>query len=509
VSADLIPRERLWQFVGPSIRDARLHTACVLITIQVLGQTVLDFELSIAQILVSLATCAVLEVLITARRTHTIAWPASALLTGNGVALILRVPGTEHGDWWSLRGWWIYAATAGLGLISKYVIRVDGRPLFNPSNIALVGCFLLLGSDRVEPLDFWWGPADVDVLLAIAVIVIGGVVILSRLRLLAIAVWFWVVFAVSLAVVAWAGHCMTARWHVGALCGREFWWVLVTSPEVLIFLGFMITDPRTIPQGARARIAFASAIGAIGALLIAPQRTEFGAKVGLLSALAIACAARPLLERAFAQSSADGHCTRRGVVAITIIGATAGGLVLAGAPARGDELPEASADVSFPPVAPADVPSFSIADDRLSRQVHSGDAREISIDLVADLALQERALCARDLQLAAASADRAWLDHLEREMQRAAEAREVDVPVYDLDTLVVSVALRRGQAAPAVLATVTGTRRFEHYGHDCDQPTSVSEPEAVVMTFEVLWNGQRYLIVSDQLPEDWTPPTAA
>ena len=35
----------------------------------------------------------------------------------------------------------------------------------------------------------------------------------------------------------------------------------------------------------------------LGALLIAPQKTEFGAKVGLLSALTIACAARPLLER--------------------------------------------------------------------------------------------------------------------------------------------------------------------------------------------------------------------
>ena len=50
------------RFVGPSIRDARLHTAAVLITIQVLGQTVLDFELSIAQILVSIGTCALLEV---------------------------------------------------------------------------------------------------------------------------------------------------------------------------------------------------------------------------------------------------------------------------------------------------------------------------------------------------------------------------------------------------------------------------------------------------------------
>ena len=45
------------------------------------------------------------------------------MLTGNGVAFILRVPGTEHGDWWSLHGWWIYAGTAAVSLLSKYVIR--------------------------------------------------------------------------------------------------------------------------------------------------------------------------------------------------------------------------------------------------------------------------------------------------------------------------------------------------------------------------------------------------
>ena len=36
------------------------------------------------------------------RQQHVLMWPASAMLTGNGVAFILRVPGTRHGDWWSL-----------------------------------------------------------------------------------------------------------------------------------------------------------------------------------------------------------------------------------------------------------------------------------------------------------------------------------------------------------------------------------------------------------------------
>ena len=54
-------------------------------------ETAFDFQLSIAQILVSLVTCAVLEVAIAFRRQKVLMWPASAL-TGNGVAFVLQVP---------------------------------------------------------------------------------------------------------------------------------------------------------------------------------------------------------------------------------------------------------------------------------------------------------------------------------------------------------------------------------------------------------------------------------
>src|SRR5918994_3879013 len=128
----------------PKRSDPRLHLAAVIVSLQVLGQVAFDFRLSIAQILVSLLTCAVLEVGIAFRRQHVILWPASALLTGNGVAFILRVPGTEHGDWWSMHGWWIFAGTAAVSLLSKHLIRFRGNHVFNPSNFGLVVCFLVL-----------------------------------------------------------------------------------------------------------------------------------------------------------------------------------------------------------------------------------------------------------------------------------------------------------------------------------------------------------------------------
>ena len=132
------------------------------------------------------------------RQQHVLMWPASALLTGNGVAFILRVPGTQHGDWWSMRGWWIFAGTAAVSLLSKYVIKWRGNHVFNPSNFGLVLCFLILGRTRAEPLDFWWGPMSWWMALALAIILTGGFVILSRLHLLRIALVFWVSFAVGI-----------------------------------------------------------------------------------------------------------------------------------------------------------------------------------------------------------------------------------------------------------------------------------------------------------------------
>jgi Na+-translocating ferredoxin:NAD+ oxidoreductase RnfD subunit len=279
----------------PKLSDPRLHLAAVITTLQVLGQTVFQFRVSIAQILISLLTCAVLEIAITFRKQHVLMWPASAMLTGNGVAFILRVPGTRHGDWWSLHGWWIFMGTAAVSLLSKYVIKWRGSHVFNPSNIGLVLCFVVLGRNRAEPLDFWWGPVSPWLLFAFLVIVSGGLFILSRLKLLWIAVSFWLAFAAGIAVLAATGHSMVARWHLGPITGAYFWWALLTSPEVLVFLFFMLTDPKTTPRGQRDRVVYAVSVGLLAALLIAPMRTEWATKVALLGALTIVCAARPLL----------------------------------------------------------------------------------------------------------------------------------------------------------------------------------------------------------------------
>src|SRR5689334_21305446 len=120
-------RGRPYPILLPKLRDPRLHLAATITSLQVIGQVGFRFEVSIAQILLALGTCALLEVAIAMRAQRVILWPASAMLTGNGVAFVLRVPGTAHGDWWSLRGWWIFAGTAAISLLSKHVIKWRGE----------------------------------------------------------------------------------------------------------------------------------------------------------------------------------------------------------------------------------------------------------------------------------------------------------------------------------------------------------------------------------------------
>ena len=128
----------------PKLSDPRLHLAAVITTLQVLGQAAFHFRVSIAQILLSVATCALLEVAIALRKQRVLMWPASAMLTGNGVAFILRVPGTHHGDWWSLRGWWIFVAAALLGMAASLRLRRLAVP--EPENAAGVLPAGLLGA---------------------------------------------------------------------------------------------------------------------------------------------------------------------------------------------------------------------------------------------------------------------------------------------------------------------------------------------------------------------------
>jgi Na+-translocating ferredoxin:NAD+ oxidoreductase RnfD subunit len=348
-------RGNAYPVVLPKLSDPRLHLSTTFVFLYLLGELEFGFRVSLPQIFISLLTCGLIEFAVTFWQKRVILWPASALLTGNGIAFIMRIPGTRHGDWWSTRGLWIYSAVGAVSLLSKYLIKFRGTHVFNPSNFGLVLFFLLLGSHRTEPLQFWWGPTSIWLILVLGTIVTGALAILSRLKLLAVTVGFWATFTAALGVLALSGHAMSAHWHLGPVANSYFWSVLIFSPEVFIFMSFMITDPKTVPKTGRGRLIYAVSIGLLGALMIAPTTTEFQSKVALLSSLLIICAARPLIillrewaarsrgDSLFAQfarvptrfaQAFPGGSAGRGVLALAATAAFAGVIVLAGTPAR-------------------------------------------------------------------------------------------------------------------------------------------------------------------------------
>ena len=287
-------RGRTYPVLGPSIRDPRLHVAVVLLTLQVFGQTVLGFRLSIAQILVSLAAGALIEFGVAFFKDKTIMWPASGLLTGNSTAFILRTPGTLHGDWWSTHGIWIFVGVVAVSMASKYLIRWRGRHIFNPSNLGLVLAFVLLGPQYTEPMDLFWIPLGPWMIATYAILVVGGLLIGWELKLLGLELGFMGAFAAfaALALIPVSDHCMVASWHVTPLCGWPLWNVLVTSPELLIFAFFMVPDPRTVPDGQAARFVFGVLTALFAVVLLGPTALEFWTKTAILASLVITCALR-------------------------------------------------------------------------------------------------------------------------------------------------------------------------------------------------------------------------
>jgi hypothetical protein len=478
----------------PRIDDPRLHLATVILTIHVLGQTVLDFRISVVHIVASIGVCFLIETTRTFIREQRFVWPASALLTGSGVALILRLPDAEANAPWATEGWQLYVAVAALSLASKYVIRFRGSHVFNPSNLVLVLTFVVLGSGRVEPLDFWWAPMGPAMAFAYLVILVGGVLITRRLGLLKLAIGFWVTLAIGLGALALSGHCMTVLWDLHPVCDWHFWWVVVASPETMIFLFFMITDPRTVPSGSWSRIWFGVSVAGVSMLLMAPQTTEFGAKVGLLGGLAVCSALRPAVvlasekdwSRQVARTLRPMWPTRLGPQPMFTTGAWLSVLtamvlipttVVAGRPARSLE-PTAFSE-SFeveelidptgvlPPVDPESLPVVDVDSEvrDFDESVTDSSAQQLAAELVWLLQVENEAVISHDGDLARA-VDRGRRRDEALDRIESAEATGVTTSSESRFESLRLVLVRAGQRGIRLGFETRGTRHEEDLADD-------------------------------------------
>lgn len=294
---EVVVRGRHIPVVLPKWSDPRLKLSATIWTITLLGLTVLSFQVSIPQIAVTVLLCGLLEVVVTYRREKVLVWPASALQTGISVAFIFRVSGTQHGDWWAVRGLQYFVLVALMSMLPKYLLRHNNRHIFNPSNIGLAWGLLLIGPSHVFSEHLWWAPLGLPVLVAFAVIVGGAFWVLRQVKMIPLAAAFLATFLPIIGLFALFGRSYVASWHDGPVGGSFYWLTIALSPEVLIFTFFMITDPQTAPKSKLGRMMYASLTAVVAALLILPQGTEFGIKVAILSSLLLTCALVPAIER--------------------------------------------------------------------------------------------------------------------------------------------------------------------------------------------------------------------
>ena len=189
----------------------------------------------------------------------------SAMISALSVCLLLRSNSLT-----------LLMLAAAAAVASKFLIRWNGKHIFNPTNGAIV--LMMLLTDRVWVSPGQWGSAT---FFAFLVVCAGGLVVhrsaRSDVTLAFLAFWAAILVGRSLAL----GDPMAVPLH------------RLENGALLIFAFFMISDPKTTPDSRVGRILFAALVAA-GAWYV--QFRLFRTN-GLLWSLAAASPLVPLIDR--------------------------------------------------------------------------------------------------------------------------------------------------------------------------------------------------------------------
>lgn len=160
--------------------------------------------------------------------------PLSAGVTSLSLTLLLRTNAVE-----------LACLAAIIAIGSKFVVRVRGKHVFNPANIALAT--LMLGSDRVWVSSGQWGNAAIAT-FAIACL---GMLVLTRARRAETTIAFLCGYAALLFGRAiWLGDPIAIPLHQ------------LQNGTLVQFAFFMISDPKTAPDSRAGRIGFGALVAA-------------------------------------------------------------------------------------------------------------------------------------------------------------------------------------------------------------------------------------------------------
>ena len=233
------PLARLGDVLGLSRIDKR-YLAPILVTIVlIVGQVTFGFLESCSRTALAIGTSIGVELLL--GRLLGGRWPhlASAYISGISVGMLVRSP-----------EFWPYALCSAISITSKYLIRVDGRHLWNPSNLGIVA-MLVLAADTVAGLSVQWG----NTLLPMVTVWLFGSVIIGTLGRFHIPLAYVVSFVAFAAMrSAITGHPFPAEVAP------------ITGPMYQLFVFFMITDPKTTVTPRWAQMLVAVLVAALEAV---------------------------------------------------------------------------------------------------------------------------------------------------------------------------------------------------------------------------------------------------
>ena len=220
--------------------DQRL-TGPLLITLILFGAhwsfgVLRGYEAIVLALVSAVATEMVLRRLLTGQRLQL----ASAYITGNSIAILLRSPVL-----------WPYALGGALSIMSKYVLRVRGRHLWNPSNFGICA-LLFLAPFAVAPLSVQWG----NELWPMVVIWAVGLWVIWQAKRAHITV----AYAASFFFFAWVRSLITGSAFVTEIAP-------ITGPMYQLFALFMITDPKTTVSSKWGAVAVACLVALVEMLL--------------------------------------------------------------------------------------------------------------------------------------------------------------------------------------------------------------------------------------------------
>ncbi len=217
------------------LKDPRYYQIAVLSSLVIFGVVALDFGIRWTNALLIVTTALAMQYLGTRIFSLPRFDPLSQLITSLSLTLLFRT---------DLAALAVIAACIAIG--SKFLIRINGKHIFNPANIAIVT--LMLSSNHAWISSGQWGSAAIGA-FALACL---GFIVLTRARRAETTITFLIAYAALMfGRSIWLGDPLAIPLHQ------------LQNGALLIFAFFMISDPKTTPDARIGRVLYAALVASI------------------------------------------------------------------------------------------------------------------------------------------------------------------------------------------------------------------------------------------------------